>query len=415
MKVLHVIPSVSERSGGPGQAIFPMCRALQEKGVDVTLATTDADLSGQHGPTSRNAESIDESRDRQSSIPISYKGVSTAIFPSQLGNSFKYSRPLAVWLNANVKSFDLVHIHAVFNHACIATARACRKHNVPYIVRPLGTLDPWGMKQKSLRKTLFWQLAAKRMMHDAAAVHYTARGEQEGTERSLGLNHGRVVPLGIDPQIATAPLSPEYFAREFPELEKSPYVLVLSRLLPTKGLDVLLDAFLPLIKQQEFIGWRLVLAGEGPEDYVAGLKQKIERHNAVSSVLFPGWLEGEKKNTILRNSALLALPSYHENFGLCVMEALACGVPVLVSPHVNLSEEIRDAGAGWSAAIQKAAMEAALKEALGSAIERTTRGSAGKTLSARFTWSEIAKQLVTVYSDVLAERGQLQTPVIACA
>jgi glycosyltransferase involved in cell wall biosynthesis len=410
VKVLHVIPSVSERSGGPGQAIFPMCRALQLQGVDVTLVTTDADLSGQSGLTS----SDDESRDRQSSIPNSYKGVPTAIFPSQLGNSFKYSRPLAVWLNANVKSFDLVHIHAVFNHACIAAARACRKHNVPYIVRPLGTLDPWGMKQKSLRKTLFWQVAAKRMMHDAAAVHYTALGEQEGTEKSLGLNHGRVVPLGIDPQIASAPLSPEYFAHEFPELEKSPYVLVLSRLLPTKGLDVLLEAFLSLIKQG-FTSWRLVLAGEGPEDYVAGLKQEIERQNAVSSVLFPGWLEGDKKNAVLRNSALLALPSYHENFGLCVMEALACGVPVLVSPQVNLSNEIEAAGAGWIAAIGMAPIEAALKEAFVSEVERTKRGSAGKTLSRRFTWSEVARQLIIFYSDVLVEGGQRQAPVIACA
>ena len=411
MKVLHVIPSVSERSGGPGQAIFPMCRALQEQGVDVTLATTDSELHRQTGLTTRD----DEISNPQSAIRHSYKGVPTLIFPAQLGNSFKYSRPLAVWLNANVKTFDLVHIHAVFNHACIAAARACRKYNMPYIVRPLGTLDPWGMKQKSLRKTLFWQLAAKRMLRDAAAVHYTARGEQEATEQSLGLNHGRVVPLGVDPEIARAPLSPEYFAREFPELGIHPYILVLSRLLPTKGLDALLDAFLPLIKQQEFAGWRLVLAGEGPDDYVAGLKQKIESQGAGGSVLFPGWLEGEKKNAVLRNSALLALPSYHENFGLCVMEALACGVPVLVSPHVNLSEEIGAEGAGWIAAVEKAPIEAALKEALGSEIERTNRGSAGKTLSTRFTWSEVARQLVIVYSDVLAERGQLQIPVIALA
>ena len=415
MKVLHVIPSVSERSGGPGQAIFPMCRALQGLGIDVTLATTEAELSEQTGPATRDDELKDEIRNPQSGIRNSYKGVPTLIFPAQLGSSFKYSRPFAVWLNANVKSFDLVHIHAVFNHACIAAARACRKHDVPYIVRPLGTLDPWGMKQKSLRKTLFWQLAAKRMMRDAAAVHYTARGEQEASEQSLGLNHGRVVPLGIDPEIASAPLSPEYFAREFPELGTHPYVLVLSRLLPTKGLDALLDAFLPLIKQQVFAGWRLVLAGEGPDDYVAGLKQKIESESAVDSVLFPGWLGGERKNAILRNSALLALPSYHENFGLCVMEALACGVPVLVSPHVNLSEEIASAGAGWIAAIGKAPIDAALKEALGSDMERRKRGSAGKTLSTRFTWSEVARQLVIVYSEVLAERGQLQTPIVAHA
>jgi glycosyltransferase involved in cell wall biosynthesis len=377
-----------------------MCRALQDQGIDVTLATTDAGLLDQTELTTTVAELNDEIRNPESAIRNSYKGVPTLFFPAQLGNSFKYSRPFALWLTANVKSFDLVHIHAVFNHACIAAARACRKRSVPYIVTPHGTLDPWGMKQKSLRKTLFWQLAAKRMMRDAAAVHYTARGEREASEQSLGLNHGRVVPLGIDPEIGSAPLRPGYFAREFPELGTHPYVLVLSRLVPTKGLDALLDAFLPLTKQQEFAGWRLVLAGEGPDDYVSGLRQKIESQGAGSSVLFPGWLEGEKKNAILRNSALLALPSYHENFGLCVMEALACGVPVLVSPQVNLSEEIGAERAGWIAAVDEGAIKAALTEALGNEAERSSRGRAGKTLSLNFTWDRVAADLKTLYSSI---------------
>ncbi len=80
----------------------------------------------------------------------------------------------------------------------MAAARVCRKANVPYIVRPLGTLDPWSMKQKPLRKRLFWSLAGKTMMGGAAAVHYTSQAEKDGTEDLLGVNHGRVIPLGID-------------------------------------------------------------------------------------------------------------------------------------------------------------------------------------------------------------------------
>src|SRR3977135_4493328 len=111
MKVLHVIPSVSERSGGPGQAIIPMCRSLQEQGTEVTIATTDARF--------RKQPSL-------GAIPI-HKGVPTIFFPLQWGESFKYSKPLAAWLDANVDQFDVVHIHAVFNHACLAAAAACRK------------------------------------------------------------------------------------------------------------------------------------------------------------------------------------------------------------------------------------------------------------------------------------------------
>ena len=400
MKVLHVIPSVAECSGGPGQAIIPMCRALQEQGIDVTLATTDAGLAGQTGLTAREAELNDESRNWQSSIPNSYKGVPTVIFPAQWGNSFKYSRPLAVWLNANVKSFDLVHIHAVFNHACIAAASACRRHGVPYIVRPVGTLDPWSMKQKSLKKSFFWQLAAKRMMRYAAVVHYTAYGEKEATEQSLGLNHGRVVPLGIDEEIIVTPLNHESFAANFPELVIHPYVLVLSRLHQKKGLDILLDAFLSLVKQPEFAEWRLVLAGEGPVDFVSLLKEKVKVENASAVVFFPGWLQGERKNAVLRHSSLLALPSYQENFGLCLMEAMACGIPVLVSPHVNLAPEIEASGAGWIAAVDKVAIKAALSEALGNEAERSSRGGAGRTLSLNFTWDKVAADLKTLYASI---------------
>ncbi len=179
MKILHVIPSVSERSGGPATAIVPMCRALMQQGIEVQLLSTTDGLSEKHDG-------------------VEYKGVPAIFFPSQLGASFKYSRPLASWLSSNIKNFDLAHIHAVFNHSSIAASHACRKAGVPYIIRPLGTLDPWSMTQKSLRKRLFWQISGKAMLHDAAAVHYTSEIEKLSTEGHLGLNHGRVIALGID-------------------------------------------------------------------------------------------------------------------------------------------------------------------------------------------------------------------------
>src|SRR6185295_12602682 len=150
MKVLHVIPSVDERSGGPATAIVPMCRALMQQGVEVQLlSTTDGMLETQAG--------------------IEYKGVPALFFEPKFGASFKYSHPLASWLSSNIKNFDLTHIHAVFNHSSIAASQACRKAGVPYIIRPLGTLDPWSMTQKSLRKGLFWKLSGKAMLRGASA------------------------------------------------------------------------------------------------------------------------------------------------------------------------------------------------------------------------------------------------------
>lgn len=384
--MLHVIPSISERSGGPGQAIIPMCRSLVAQGVDVLLATTDDNLPNGSGPV---RQTITE-----------YKDLPVIFFPKQLGASFKYSRPLAKWLDGNVANFDLVHIHAVFNHACIAAARACRRHDVPYLVRPLGTLDPWSMKQKSLRKRVFWKAGVKTMLSAAAAIHYTAKAEQSATEQSLGLDHGSVVPLGID--LPTGKLaSRKALARKLPSLGERPYVLVLSRLLPTKGIDVLLGAFLSLVKQRDMAQWSLVLAGEGPEDYIGSLKHAVAAADAAEQVLFSGWLEGEDKDAALSNASLLALPSYHENFGLCVMEALAFGVPVLVSPHVSLAADIEAAGAGWVAEIEKAALQTTLEAALSSDEERGRRGVEGRALAARFDWSVVGAKLTDLYSSIL--------------
>jgi len=353
-----------------------MCRALEEQGTEVVIACTD------HG--------VAKQQQQQGQV---YREVNTMFFPAQWGDSFKYSRPLKQWLNENVATFDVVHIHAVVNHACLAAARACFKERVPYIVRPLGTLSPWGMKQKSLRKTLLWRLAGRQMLSRAAAVHYTATAEKMATEQSLRLNHGCVIPLGV-----TVENNGNALAGELTDL--TPYILVLSRLHPKKGLDVFLDAFLSLVQQSEYAHWRLVLAGEGPEDYVKLLRDKVKGHRSERTVTFTGWLEGEQKTTYLRNAALLSLPSYYENFGLCVMEAMACGVPVLVSRHVNLAEDIQAVQAGWITEVDQYALERTLAEALRSPEERSKRGNSGKQLATRFTWPNVATQLNELYRQV---------------
>ncbi|HEY6231982.1 MAG TPA: glycosyltransferase [Pyrinomonadaceae bacterium] len=394
MKVLHVIPSVSERSGGPGQAIFPMCSALSAQGVDVLLASTDADLPAHNraGGPKRGAVTR-------------YKNLPAIFFPTQLGASFKYSRPFAIWLDEHVSDFDVVHIHAIFNHCSIAAARACGKQGIPYIVRPLGTLDPWSMKQKSFRKKVFWNAGVKTMLTRAAAMHYTTKGEQQAVEASLGLNHGVVVPLGVEKPTTPGTDAVVKLATRFPALLDHPYVLVLSRLHPKKSLEVLIEAFAALTKRAEFRNWRLVLAGEGPDDYVASLKRLVDDQNAAELVIFPGWLEGEHKEAALRNASLLALPSHQENFGLCVMESLACGVPVLISPHVNLAPEVAAAGAGWIVPVDKLAIEGALAEALSSDSKRRQRGQAGRSLAAGFEWASVAGQLVNLYERLINESG----------
>jgi glycosyltransferase involved in cell wall biosynthesis len=361
-----------------------MCRALRGVGIDTLIATTDADGAGRL-PV-------------ELAQMVSYDDVPAIFFPRQWSEAYKYSRPLASWLDSHVADYDVVHIHAVFSHACLAAAKACRKSGVPYVVRPLGTLDPWSLRQKSLKKKLFWHLSVRRMLDGAAAIHYTARPEQEMAEESLGLARGVVVPLGVDvDSIVVAGDAEGQQVLDSP-FGRSPYVLVLSRLHHKKGLGLLLPTFLSVVKRPEFSEWRLVLAGEGNAEYVGTLRGLAEKEDPEGRVVFAGWLEGARKMAALRQASVLALTSYQENFGLCVIEALACGVPVVVSPYVNLAPEIEEAGAGWVAPLERGALEDTLAEIMHDAQARARRGAAGRELvRRRFTWSAVADQLAAVY------------------
>ncbi len=388
MRVLHVIPSVAPRYGGPSCAVIEICRALRGRGVETLIATTDADGAG------RLPVAIAQT--------VSFEGVPAIFFPRQWSEAYKYSGPLARWIGAHVADYDVVHIHAVFSHACLAAAGACRKAGVPYVVRPLGTLDPWSLRQKSLKKKLFWHLGVKRMLEGASAIHYTALPEQKLVEESLGLARGVVVPLGVDTDSTVNAGGQESPRGSHAPAGEAPYVLVLSRLHHKKGLHLLLPAFLSLARRTEFSEWRLILAGEGEAEYVASLRGMAEREISEGRVVFAGWLDGARKREVLRQASVLALTSYQENFGLCVVEALACGVPVFVSPYVNLAPEVEEAGAGWVAPLEPAALERTLAELMRDAKARARRGEAGRELvRRRFTWTAVGEQLTEVYSSIV--------------
>ena len=374
MRVLHVIPSVAERSGGPATAIVPMCRALREAGTEVLLVTTN------EGLTEHDTDCLAD-----------YKGVPARFFPVQLGASFKYSRPLAAWLKNNAPNFDVVHVHAVFNHASVAAAGACRNAGVPYVVRPLGTLDPWSMQQKPVRKSVFWFVSGRKMLERSAAVHYTATAEKQATESFLRLNHGRVIPLGVESSAASS----NRLAEWFPRLAGDRYVLFLSRLDPKKGVDVLIESFVSVVRRPEFGTWRLVIAGDGPREYVARLKEKAANSHRI---IYTGWVEGEQKEALLRHASLFALPSHQENFGFSVLEAMARGVPVMLTPQVNLAPEIEAAEAGWIVARDQ--LTAGLAAALSDETGRALRGKAAQVFAQRYSWKKTAADLIDLYEEV---------------
>ncbi len=377
MKVLHVIPAVSPKYGGPSQALVTLCQALQARGVEVQIVSTDGEPGG------RMAVELE--------TPTTHEGVPAIFFRLEGRGSFTYSSRIATWLEKNVSAFDVVYIHGVFSQACLAAARSCQRQGIPYLVRPLGHIEPWSLAQKPLRKKLFLRFGGAGMLRHAAAVHYASAREKQLSEAALRLNHGVVISPGIDFDLA-----PNTFSAEQNGARRStahPYVLVLSRLQPTKGIDVLLDAFLDARADDRFAKWQLMIAGDGSPSYVAALKRTVQERNAVDAVLLPGWLDGEAKTRALAGASLLALPSHHESFGLCVVEAMALGIAVLVSPQVGIASEIDAAGAGWISAVETKALTETLRSAFGDDEERRRRGAAGRELARKFSCHDVVEML----------------------
>jgi glycosyltransferase involved in cell wall biosynthesis len=265
------------------------------------------------------------------------------------------------------------------------------------------------MAQKPLRKRLMWHLAAGRMLREAAAVHYTAREEQLLAERSLGIGHGSVIPLGIEMEKLGGAEAAGLFRQRHHSLGDLPYILALSRIHPKKNLELLLDVFLSLADQPEFEQWRLVIAGDGEPGYIESLQSLAEERGGADKVLFPGWLGGELKSSALQDAALFALTSHQENFGLAVAEALACGVPALVSERVNLAPEINDFGLGWVVPLDRASLSQTLAQSLRDGDERKRRGRAGQDFVARqFSWAKVAAELADLYESVAGEASRLE-------
>ncbi|HBJ86495.1 MAG TPA: hypothetical protein DDZ88_22105, partial [Verrucomicrobiales bacterium] len=186
MRVLHVIPSLSPTSGGPSFALPAMVRSLQPHDVQIVAATTDDDGPGRHLPGIIHG------------VETPQGGWSAVFFPKQT-EFYKVSLPLRSWLRAHMPEFDVVHIHAVFSFASLAAGRAAAARGVPYIVRPLGVLNRWGMEnRRRLVKALSFRLFDLPMIKKAAAMHYTSRMELEDAARFGLTNLQRVIPLGID-------------------------------------------------------------------------------------------------------------------------------------------------------------------------------------------------------------------------
>jgi len=382
-RILQVVPSYfpAVRYGGPIRSVHGLSSALVRRGHEVHVFTTSLD-----GPLD-----LDVPHDR----PVRLDGVHVHYFPVPALRKLAWSPAMGRALRREVAGFDVAHLHAVFTWPLQAAARAARRAGVPYLLAPRGMLVRDMIDGRSrLAKTAWISLFERRTLREAAGLHATAELEIEDV-RKLGLPFSQAfcVHNGVEWPREFAPLESGPFA-DLPR----PYALFLSRLSWKKGLERLIRA------------WRhvpdlpLMIGGNDEEGMVGRLTDLARQEGVAQRVRFLGAVSDRDKWALYSNARMLILPSYNENFGNVVAEAMAMRCPVVVTRMLGITPLVEGAGAGLvcgeepqdiAAAVNRLAFDAALREHCG----RRGRAAVEATLS----WDAVGAQMERAYETVIAQ------------
>jgi glycosyltransferase involved in cell wall biosynthesis len=400
VKVLHVIPTFAPawRWGGPVHAGVELTREQARQGHQVTVLTTNLDVDGK----------LDVALNR----PVAMGEVEVWYAPVIGTNHVAYAPGIGRFLRGHAEQFDVLHIHSLFSWPPTAAAFWANLKRIPYIVRPAGSLASVCMAKRydilsqarlsRAKKWLYFRTLSRLVLDRAAAIHFTTEEERQAAQ-PLGLRAPAiVVPLGVRrPDLRCASGSSTLRDRE-PAIGNKKIILYLSRLDPIKGLEQLIEALGLLAKERD--DFALVVVGDGPEAYRKKLLSVMDRHGITSRVVFLGPVFADAKWQAMQEADLFALSSHHENFGIAVVEAMAAGLPVVISKHVNIHLEIENGGAGLVTDLAPDEIAAALKRLLDNHELRLQMGRRARQLASEcFNWSRVVEKLTCSYVDVVTD------------
>lgn len=396
MRVLHVIPSVSPKRGGPSAAVLAMVRALRDHGVDAEIATTTDDGDGVLDvPVAQLIE--------WEGVPVRFfNRFSPRVRPVR---EFAYSRSLAAWLAQCSQGYALLHVHALFSYPSTQAMCQARRQRLPYISRPLGQLCQWAIQHRGWKKRAYLALVERANLRGAGAVHFTTeqeRSEAEAVEPGLS---GFVVPHGL----ALAGPVPDARARLRAELglpSDEPVVLFMGRLHPVKGLEVLIPALERLLEQR----FTFVLVGDADTPaFEARVQAMLAAAGMAARTRRQPFATGVWKQTLLQGADLFALTSHSENFGVAVVEAMAARLPVVITPGVALADQVARGRAGEVVKSDIPAVAAAILRLLADRALGRRMGESGRLLVEReFAWPSVASRLTDQYQRLMP-RGSANT------
>ncbi len=377
MTVLHVMPNVSRAFGGPTESLIGYAQAARTQDIDVHVAAP-----------SVSAE--DEAWLREQLPEATFH-----FFASAGQHAYVVAPGLWAWLWKHADRFDAVHVHGLFNPVSSLSAHIGIARGVPTVMRPFGTLSRYTFSRRSMLKRLYFALLDRPALRRAAAVHFTTEAERDEANR-LSINvedRSAVVPPPWRGETTTA-------ARE--EKADRPTVLYMSRLHLKKNVQGLLQAWAQVVADRPDA--QLWVAGDGDDDYVQRLHDTVATHGLGDSVSFLGFVSGDEKEQVLREAWAFALPSHQENFGVAVLEAVAAGLPVVISGEVQLRlfVESHDLGVVVDRT-DPSAIAAGLRSVLSDEAGRRRVAEEGPAaVLDTFSVERVGEQLVEMYESVLS-------------
>jgi glycosyltransferase involved in cell wall biosynthesis len=379
------------RYGGPIVSVHALCKALVARGHEVVVFTTNIDGPG------TSAVPLE--------VPVDIDGVKVWYFSVERPRRLYRSPAMAAALAAQVGRFDVVHLHSIFLWPTLAAARAAMRAHVRYVVAPRGMLEKALIGRKSsFVKTAWLALFERKSLERAAAIHVTS--EREATEaRAFGYRLPKIVlvPNGVEIDAGTEfdiP-SPAIAAN----INEKPYVLFLGRINWKKGLDRLIRALVYAPDAS------LIVAGNDEEDYRSELDTLASSLRVSGAIRWVGPVHGADKSALIHNASAVILPSYSENFGNVVLEAMAAGRPVIVTPEVGVADIVAQTGAGLVAEGDPESLGAAIMRVLSSPDQARAMGErAQSAVRENFTWDVVAQRMEAMYLDVI---DAIDTPLAA--
>lgn len=364
MKILSFVSSLDLACGGPSRSVPLLAKGLAELGVDITLMTIRSENMNIHA----------------------LEG--TTVKLKVLEPSFSRTE-IAKYLTK--EKFELIQIQSMWDFPYHKVMVEARKLGIPYIVTPRGMLEPWSLSQKKWKKKLAWWLYQRHDVQKSACVFTTAKMEAEHVSE-LGITTCKaVIPNGIETDAYPCKTSVDGVKRQ---------VLFLGRIHVKKGIELLLKAWKRI--HSDYLDWQLLVVGNGEAEYIHSLEMKVESLELKDSIKILPPVFGEAKIKVYQESALFCLPSYSENFGMVIAEAMSCGTPVITTTNCPW-EILNKTSTGWCIDLNVGNLEKTLREAMrmdANALYNMGQ-KASKLIIDNFDYRSVTRKILRLYEWLL--------------